>query len=74
VNKQQRAKRVQGYTDTPRCCGNCAAREFQVETWPDHFDPSLIHSREHHQRCGFGGFAVKKTATCLQWRAKEQPK
>lgn len=64
MSKQSEAKERQGYQakPVPATCVNCAyyASEFkQVKTrW------GMPYTKETNLRCGLGGFAIKKTATC----------
>ena len=68
MSKQSEAKINQGYNDKPipRTCGNCARyeSEFVVDNYFGEY------TQEKNKRCGLGGFAVKKTATCLKWEAQ----
>lgn len=77
MSKQSQAKEAQGYTTEPKNCGNCVWRKFDLElpAWMQ-APENIGHYGERHkvevrQRCGLGGFAIKKTATCQQWRAKD---
>jgi len=69
MSKQSEAKINQGYNDKPipRTCGNCAKYESE---FVDLSPPYQQYMQEKNKRCGLGGFAVKKTATCLKWEAK----
>lgn len=65
--KKSDSKRKQGYNDMPipRTCGNCA--EYESE-FVDLSPPYQQYMKEKNKRCGLGGFEVKKTATCNEWR------
>ena len=84
MSKQSEAKSAQGYTTEVRNCKSCAhlTSERVLPRWhqernaenartgsPSHY-PVEIFGEEKNIRCGIGGFAVKKTATC----AKHTPK
>jgi hypothetical protein len=89
ISPQANAKLAQGYTDTPRNCGNCACvvAKISLGSWEREqnrrlaaFGGEPLFTEKQHgtataQRCGFSEiqFAVKKTATCDQWRAKVAP-
>ncbi len=80
ATKMQLAKDAQGYTTAPKSCGNCANRtckrvlpEWMVQANERRGQKTYLlasHGVERDQRCGLGGFAIKKTATCAQWLAK----
>lgn len=69
MSKQSDAKRNQGYNDMPipRTCGNCAKYESELITLKHAFGE---YTQEKNKRCGLGGFAVKKTATCEKWESQ----
>lgn len=79
MSKQQQAKEAQGYQEKPRNCGNCAHRAYEVvlSEWMRHTNSiqrreiysADRHGSERNQRCGIGGFAIKKTASCAKWSA-----
>lgn len=82
MSKQSKAKESQGYRPkpSPRTCANCAAfrsdrllpywmAERNREVGTKHFTLEQ-HGVEKNMRCGIGGFAVKKTATCNHFTAK----
>lgn len=82
-SKQAEAKESQGYTTAVRNCRNCAhmTSERALPAWMvrDNEERSRIgmlpypvetFGIEKNFRCGIGGFAIKKTATC----AKHMPK
>lgn len=70
MSKQSEAKEAQGYNPKPipRICANCAhyrsesAKKYVGTAWESEF--------ESNKRCGTGGFAVKKTATCNIFQPK----
>ena len=69
MSKQSEAKINQGYNENPipRTCANCAKYESELTI---HNYQYREFTEEKNKRCGLGGFAVKKTATCLKWEAK----
>lgn len=69
MSKQSDAKEEQGYTLAQSNCGNCAHYRSEVETHPPHFSWAKPYTVESNRRCGIGGFAVKKTASCKRWDA-----
>lgn len=78
MSKQSEAKERQGYNPKPlaRCCGTCVNILSDMD-WPEWMkdgkhDSYLTenHKIEKNVRCGLGGFAVKKTATCSEWKTK----
>jgi hypothetical protein len=80
ASKQTLAREAQGYATTPKNCGNCAHRKsertlpaWMVEANSRHARLYTIelHGRETNLRCGIGGFAIKKTASCLKWSGVE---
>ena len=68
MSKQSEAKLNQGYNENPipRTCGNCAKYESE---FVDLSPPYQQYMQEKNKRCGLGGFAVKKTATCDKFEA-----
>lgn len=84
-SKQAEAKAAQGYTTEVRNCKNCAHRtcEVSLEQWMEIDNRREIsrgnkpyyslesHGTERNQRCGIGGFAIRKTATCDRHEPKE---
>lgn len=82
-SKQAEAKEAQGYTTAANNCGNCAnmTSERALPAWivRENEERSRVGMRPHsveifgvekNLRCGIGGFAINKTATC----AKHMPK
>jgi hypothetical protein len=73
MSKQSDAKAEQGYSTTPKNCGNCAHRTFVLallgyyktanERSPGRYSVAS-YGQETKNSCGLGGFAIKKTATC----------
>lgn len=83
MSKQEEAKAAQSYTTAVSNCGNCASMtsERALPAWMQKDNESRanrglppysveIFGVDKNIRCGIGGFAVKKTATC----AKHTPK
>ena len=71
MSKQSEAKERQGYEAKPlaKVCANCARfNSDKMEVKPQ-WGPA--YTKENNLRCGLGGFAVKKTATCREWSDKE---
>lgn len=69
MSPQAKAKEAQGYVDkaVPRTCMNCL--HFRFDTgW---HDEAHRYPKETNLRCGLGGFAVKKMATCKEWGIKQ---
>ena len=80
MSKQSVAKEAQGYTSEVKNCGNCAHRTFaaslpqwmEIDNRREIFrgnNPRYsieIHGIERSQKCGIGGFAIKKTASCKE--------
>jgi hypothetical protein len=64
MSRQSEAKAKQGYVPKPQTCSNCL-----------HFHSEIVDRKylgeEKNLRCGIGGFAVKKMATCNEWAAKD---
>jgi hypothetical protein len=63
MSKQSEAKAKQGYTTDMMICGNCV--HFKSVQEPMQGYPQF--TVERNKRCGIGGFAVKKTATCNEF-------
>lgn len=84
MSKQSEAKAAQGYTTVVINCGNCAHRTCDISILPwmeidnrreiskgnKPFYSLESHGTERNQRCGIGGFAIKKTATCTKHTPK----
>ena len=68
MSKQSEAKINQGYNEKPipRTCANCRNYSSELIVHRNSFGG---YTQEKNKRCGLGGFAVKKTATCLKWEA-----
>lgn len=72
MSKQSEAKAAQGYSELPSNCGNCQHRTFKMAppAWMvksgDRRATVKEYFNESQSRCGLGGFAVKKTASCGQ--------
>lgn len=64
MSKQSDAKESQGYTRTPASCGSCEC--FTSEKTKTDWGYMI----EKNMRCTKGGFAVKKTATCNEFKRK----
>lgn len=83
MSKQSENKAAQGYTTEMRTCATCAHYKSEIAPppWiseekaksPDvscHTKYEIEHwGVEKKKRCGIGGFAVKKTATCNLYEA-----
>lgn len=76
MSKHHVAMAAQGYTTELHNCGNCTHRQFDMEAplWirKGGYSAEYIerNKAETKQRCGIGGFAVKKAATCARWAPK----
>lgn len=70
MSKQSDAKREQGYAPkvTPATCGNCRHYESTITEHQDYM--LVITVTESNQRCGLGGFAVKKLGWCRMHHEK----
>ena len=66
MSKQSEAKIRQDYTPKliPQVCSNCASYKCD-STKHEHAFGSYV--KVSNQRCGIGGFAVKKTGSCAEW-------
>lgn len=84
ASRQETAKLEHGYRVEPHNCGNCKHRKFdlQLPTWMVRYNAQDVqygrkptYGEQHRQevkiRCGIGGFAIKKTATCDRWEEKK---
>ena len=82
-SKQAKAKEAQGYTTAVSNCGNCVSltSECALPAWivRKNEERSRVGMRpypvetfgvEKNLRCGIGGFAIKKTATCAKHMSK----
>lgn len=69
MSKQSEAKEAQGYVakPVPSTCSNCKHYQSKVEVLRGYFQP---YEKESEIKCGLGGFAVKKTATCNMFEHK----
>ena len=68
AGKQAKAKTEQAFSKQPMKCGNCFAFKVQTET--------VTHSLGSYEkiksiRCAVGGFAVNRSNSCKEWRAKQ---
>lgn len=73
MSKQSEAKEAQGYVakPVPKTCANCQHfKSDNVLSYVGHFD-GKEYFKESNLRCGLGGFAVKKMATCSEFVAIE---
>lgn len=77
MSKQSEAKKAQGYTTEP---SNCAGyrnltSDRILPAWmrgrPEYEKNFERHASERNFRCSIGGFAVKKTAVCNEFKKKE---
>ena len=71
MSKQSEAKSRQGYVDrpVPKTCKNCIrflCDQKHRQDWN-----GTPYFEDANLRCRLGGFAVKKTATCGEFLAKE---
>ncbi len=66
MSKQSEAKERQGFTKVLATCSNCEQFTFVERTG----GYSLDHVFQEKLRCGLGGFAVNKNATCNKHRPK----
>lgn len=89
MSKQSDAKAAQGYQDkpAPSTCGNCAhfATTRELPKWEQQRNKEdsaaghrvrytiNMYGIEVRPRCGPGGFAVKKSATCDQFALNVAP-
>lgn len=83
MSKQNEAKEAQGYTLFQSVCGNCKSytSEMVLPAWMARRNAENVeigrepeyklsnHGVEKNMRCGIGGFAVKKNATCSLFSA-----
>jgi hypothetical protein len=79
MSKQSEAKQSQGYRTDPQNCGNCKNRQCDkaLPDWMRRENERSVrpvwsvesYGQESKQRCGLGGFAIRKTATCTRWEA-----
>jgi len=65
MSKQSQAKLAQGYEQKPipKTCANCIHFKSDKEVIKSAYS-SNQYTKESNLRCGIGGFAVKKMATC----------
>lgn len=77
MSRQSEAKSAQGYIAKPvqKACANCVNFKFEHVLMhpPTSWRPEGWHA-DKNMRCGIGGFAVGKTATCSKWAEKEASK
>lgn len=69
MSRQSKAKLAQGYVlkAIPKTCSTCLHLRMDiVPVLGMHGQPSE-YTRETNLRCGLGGFAVKKMATCNEY-------
>ena len=71
ISKQQKAKNEQGYIakPIPKSCSRCEHFLMDTEKVKSYF---VDFTKESNLRCAIGGFAVKKTATCDEFKRKEE--
>lgn len=76
MSKQSKAKEDQKYVPKaiPKTCGvcrNCAPVMGEVLRYKDPLNYTMggthMVSEQVSQKCGIGGFAVKKMGTCSMW-------
>ena len=74
MSKQSEAKMRQGYTTEVKNCSNCAnySSDRKLPAWmvgnSTYEDNAHRYEVESNVRCGLGGFAIKKTASCEQYK------
>ena len=70
ASKQQQAKERQGYEITPvlPVCSTCQHYTSRIERGENFWGHGV--EQEKDLRCGIGGFAIKKTASCVSWEPK----
>jgi hypothetical protein len=70
MSKQQQDREKQNYTPkvVPRTCPNCRSYQCVVTSHKHAFGD---YEQVSNQRCGLGGFAVKRTSGCDLWVSKE---
>lgn len=63
MSKKSEAKAKQGYVAraVPRVCSNCT---YYQSTITEVKEFGVKYKKESEKRCGIGGFAVAKMATC----------
>lgn len=71
MSKQSEAKVLQGYVakPVPKTCMNC--QHFKSDNVLSNTWMGKDYYKETNLRCGLGGFAVKKMATCNEFIAIE---
>ena len=72
MSKQSEAKLAQGYEHkpVPKTCVNCAHYRSEISFVKSAYSSQGIR-QEKDIRCGLGGFAIKKMATCNQFTEKQ---
>jgi len=69
MSKQSEAKERQGYTPKAipirQTCANCVNYKSDITEKAGIFGG--VYRKESNRRCTLGGFAVKKSGTCLEW-------
>jgi hypothetical protein len=72
MSKQSDAKQDQGYIPkaVPQTCMNCFHFKMDVVPVLNWQDKPTGYERETNKRCGLGGFAVQKMATCNKFKSK----
>ena len=71
MSKQSDAKAIQNYQEKPfvKTCSNCANYRSEIVRHGYNWAGAECF-RETNMRCSVGGFAVKKTALCEDWKEK----
>lgn len=74
MSKQSEAKERQGYTPKPipHVCGTCGNITSDLVEMTGYMGKPNGFVVEKNIRCGIGGFAVKKMATCDEWRPRNE--
>lgn len=70
MSKQSEAKERMGYDPKPHSCMRCANYRSEFQEKHSQYRGLPTFTREINRRCEIGGFAVKKTATCKEWRVR----
>ena len=70
MSKQSEAKQAQGYEQKPviPVCKNCSHYQSEFDVYQSFLEGFMI---EKELRCGIGGFAVRKMATCKLYERKD---
>lgn len=69
MSRQSEIKERWGYTMNQKVCSTCKHFKSEIIDVEGVFYDKM-YKVEKNLRCGFGDFAVKKTATCAMWVEK----